>query len=346
MAYEEHDFVKPQRIVDTALAALEDTLIVPNLFHKEGIDNYKGSDDDTYHVKVEGVLPYRTYGWRNDRSTPVQFDRYTERKVPVTFGGDLISGVELTDEQALMDTTGWDKLAIKQIEAITRGLEDGAVEALLDAPYEVVVTLDEADMRGSLVRLKSVYDRLRVKGSRRLILGSDVEAAILLDDKITLSQNSSEAVAEQALREAVIGRVAGFNLVSSVEMPNTEAVAMVESGFVITTAAPAVPRSIAHGATGSAGGFAVRWMTDYDADFQVDRSIFRMFKGFRYVDDPLLGKDAVTGQAFVSEDLHFVRAIKVELGDAFGVEVSNTELADITGIKDILPGEPEDEELP
>ena len=53
------------------------------MFRREGIDQYKGAADDTINVVVEGVLPYRTYGWRNDRSTEIVFDEYKERKVAV-----------------------------------------------------------------------------------------------------------------------------------------------------------------------------------------------------------------------------------------------------------------------
>ncbi|MDQ1655105.1 MAG: hypothetical protein QOD41_188 [Cryptosporangiaceae bacterium] len=92
---------------------------------------YKGAEDDTISVVVEGVLPYRTYGWRNDRSTEIVFDEYKERK----FGGDTYNGVKLTDEQNEFDLPGWAKLARKQTGAIGSGLEFQATEYVLDAPY-------------------------------------------------------------------------------------------------------------------------------------------------------------------------------------------------------------------
>lgn len=88
-----HQVVKPEKIAATAAVLLEEQLVVPAVFRREGIDKYKGAADDTINVVVEGVLPFRTYGWRNDRSTEIVFDEYKERKVAVRFGGDMYNGV-------------------------------------------------------------------------------------------------------------------------------------------------------------------------------------------------------------------------------------------------------------
>jgi hypothetical protein len=327
-----HAVIKPEKIAAVAAVALEEQLIVPAVFRREGIDQYKGAKDDTINVVVEGVLPYRSYGWRADRSAEVQFDEYTERKVAVQFGGDIYSAVKLTDEQNDFDLPGWSKLATKQTEAIGRGLEFQATQALEDAPYEVVVVLDQADLRGSLVKLRAVMNRLRVQGPRKLLVGTDIEAALLNDDKLNLAQNVGDAEAVTALREATLGRRMGFDFVVAQELAASEAVAMVESAFIFATGAPSVPQSVPFGATASHNGVAIRWIRDYDSTRFQDRSIFNTYKGFRHVDDPLVGRDG-SNQAFVSTANHFVRAVKVELGAAYSVEVGNTELATITGIQ-------------
>ena len=88
MVYTPHDVVKPEQIAATAAVALEEALVIPAIFQREGIDQFKGAKNDAINVKVEGVLPFRSYGFRNDRSTEIQFDTYAEKTVQVTFGGD------------------------------------------------------------------------------------------------------------------------------------------------------------------------------------------------------------------------------------------------------------------
>lgn len=331
MVYTEHEPFKPEKVVGVAAAALEQNLVIAAPFAREGIEPFKGSKDDTINVTVDGVLPYRTYGWRNNRSAPLQFDVYKERKVARSFGDDLYSGVELTDEQATMDFDGWTKLAGKQVEAIGRGYEVKATRAIEDAPYEVHVVLSESDLRGSLNRLKVVFDRLQVPGNRTLYVGDDLEIALLDDDKLNLASNVGDAEAETALREATLGRRSGFNFVKAQHLSDMN-YGLFDSGFVFITAAPPVPQSAGFGATASTpDGTALRWVRAFDINYGVEKSVFMAYHSFDVVRDILVGLDE-DDQAYVSEDEHFVRGVRVELGSTFSVEVSNPELSAISGI--------------
>jgi hypothetical protein len=339
MAQENHAPIKPQRIADTAAVALEQSLVLPATFVREGIDKFKGAEDDTINVRVEGVLPFHSYGWRNDRSADITFDEYAERKISLDFGGDIYSAVRLTDEQMNMDFDGWAKLASKQTEAIGKGLEWEAAKAIIDAPYEVELKLDSANLKGSLNRAKKVLDKLNVpKSGRVFYVGDDVELALLNDDKLNLASNVGDAEAQSALQEAVLGRRAGFTFVSAGELPDDEAVASAGNAFIFATGAPSVPQSIKFGASASYNGVALRWLRDYETVKFRERSVFNTYKGFRHVDDVLVGTNASTGARFVSEHVHFVRAIKLTLdgvdklptGAAAGDK--GDELARITGL--------------
>lgn len=333
-----HQVVKPEKIAAAAATLLEQSLVVPAVFRREGIEQFKGAKNDAINVKVEGVLPFRTYGWRNDRSTEIQFDEYAEKTVQITFGDDIYSAVMLTDEQNDFDLNGWAKLVSKQTDALARGLEYKATDYLRDAPYEITLKLDEADLRSGLIRARSVMNRLLVQGARTILIGTDVEAALLSDDKLNLAVNVGDAQAVSALTEATIGRRYGFQFVVAPELPPTQAVAMVDSAFVFATGAPSVPQSVGFGATASSNGVAVRWMRDYEMTRTRDRSLVNTYQGFREVKDELVGRDQATGQAFVSTSEHFVRAIKLELGGAdvlppaTGGTAQEAELRAITGI--------------
>ncbi|MEU8133242.1 hypothetical protein [Streptodolium elevatio] len=349
MAYTPHDNVKPEKIAATAAVALEEALVVPAVFQREGIDQFKGAKNDAINIKVEGVLPYRTYGWRNNRSTELQFDTYSERTIQVTFGGDVYSALQLTDEQNEFDLDGWAKLVSKQTEAIGKGLEYQAVDHVINAPYEVVLggAKSGRDLRATLIRAREVLNAFRVpKEGRILLVGSAWETALLSDDKLNLASNVGEAEAVSALREATIGRRYGFSIVTSDELPADFAVAMVRSAFIFATGAPSVPQSVPFGASASYNGVALRWIRDYDSMRLTDRSIVNTYKGFRTVTDVLIGRDNQNpSQGFVSEHEHFVRAIKLDLDattdilpDPDGPDVQQVELAAITGVSGAADG--------
>lgn len=343
----EHMIVKPEKIAAAAAVILEKKLVVPAIFQREGIDQFKGANDDTINVVVEGVVPWRVYGWRNDRSEPIQFDQYAERKIAVSFGGDMYSALKLTDEQHDFDLFGWGKLMRKQTEAIAKGLEAKALETLMDAPYAVTLGADSSvGMRSHLIRARRTLNALHAPTSgRTLLVGTDWEQALLEDEKLNLAQNVGEAEAVSALREATIGRRYGFNVVVAQELPADTAFALTESAFIFLTGAPSVPQSVPFGATAAHEGVALRWIRDYDSTYLQDRSVVNTYWGYRHVPDPLLGMTS-TGQAYVSKHQHFVRAIKLVLDgedslpdpvagrpdEGFSAEVDE-ELANITGIK-------------
>ncbi|QYW07929.1 major capsid protein [Streptomyces phage Triste] len=351
-----HTVIKPEKIAATAAVALEQSLVVPALFQREGIDQFKGAANDTINVKVEGVLPFRTYDWRSGQvGTPnanggvrkaIEFDEYTEKTVAVSFGGNIYSAVALTDEQRDFDLYGWAKLVSKQTEAISRGLERGAVDKLLGQNYSVTLggKVSGRDLRGVLIRARDVLNKFRVPAEGRVLLvGTDWEVGLLSDEKLNLAGNVGEAEAVAALREATIGRRYGFDIVVSQEVPADAAFALHRSAFIFATGAPTLPQSVT-GGTASANGVAVRWLQDYDAAHLTDRSVINTYKGFREVKDQLIGIDG-QGQAFVSEYEHFVRAIKLDfdatvdvLPDPDGPDAAQVELAAITGVKGAADG--------
>ncbi|MFE9924272.1 hypothetical protein ACFYQA_22620 [Streptomyces sp. NPDC005774] len=343
MPYTPHDVIKPEKIAATAAVALEESLVVPAVFQREGVDQFKGAKGDAINVKIEGVLPYRTYGWRNDRSTELQFDTYAEKTVQVTFGGDVYSGVQLTDEQNDFDLNGWAKLMAKQTEAVGKGLEYEAVDYLLKAPYAVTLggSVASRSYRKTLIRAREVLNKFRVpKEGRTLLVGSAWENELLADPDLNLASNVGEAEAVSALKEASLGRRYGFNIVVSDELPADFAVALTSSAFIFATGAPSVPQSVPFGASASYNGVALRWIRDYDSTRLMDRSIVNTYKGFRIIEDTLIGRNAETpSQGFVSEHQHFVRAIKLDLDrtddvlpDSDGPDEKAQELAAITGI--------------
>ena len=340
----EHVIVKPEKIAAAAAVLLEESLTVPAVFQREGIDQFRGAKNDTINVKVEGVLPWREYGWRNDRSTEILFDEYAERTVAVTFGGDIYNGVKLTDEQNEMDITGWTKLAAKQTQAIGAGLNHKAVDYATNAPFEVAIRIDVADLRGSLVRAREVANALRMPTEGRVLLvGTGIESALLNDDKLNLAQNVGESEAVSALRSATLGQRFGWNFVVARELGANDAIALTSGAFIFATAAPAVPQSVPFGATASHEGVALRWLRDYDSLRFQDRSIFNCYQGFRHVTDILLNQDKTTGQLAVGTQEHFIRAFKLSsdiadaasetLPPATGGTAAQVELRNFTGLK-------------
>lgn len=329
----EHQIVKPEKLAATAVGMLEQELVIPNLFQKEGIDQFKGADNDTVSVKVEGVLPFHDYAFRNDRSAPIVFDEYKERKIAVTFGGNVYSAVKVTDEQNDFDLDEWGKLLRPQVKAVGRGLQRRAVSTLLGQNYAVTIGGAEANLRGAIIEARRVLNKFNVPDDQRyLLVGSDFESALLSDEKLTLASNVGDSEAESALQTATIANRFGFKIVVDQTIPADAAFAFAGSAFVFLSGAPSVPQSVPYGATQSFEGIALRWVRDYDPTYMQDRSVVNTYAGFRAVTDVLLGWDEANNKEVVSAGEHFVRGIKLTLGGTSVYPEVGSELQTITGL--------------
>jgi hypothetical protein len=330
--------VKPQKLAATAVGMLEQELVIPNLFEKEGIDQFKGAEDDTISVTVEGVLPFREYAWRNDRSKPIEFDIYKERKIAVTFGGNVYSAVKLTDEQYDFDLPSWATLLRPQVKAVARGLSRRAVSTLIGQTYAVTIGNAGANLRAAMIEARRVLNKFNVPDDARyLLVGSDFESALLTDEKLSLAQNVGDAEAQSALRNATLGDRYGFRIIVDQTIPADTAYAFAGSAFIFLSGAPSVPQSVPFGATTSFEGIAMRWVRDYDPSYMQDRSVVNTYAGFRAVTDVLVGWDGANNTEVVSSQEHFVRGVKLTLTGASVYPDARSELAKITSISQPTP---------
>ncbi|MEU3265111.1 hypothetical protein [Streptomyces bacillaris] len=321
--------------MNTAVGMLEQELIIPNLFQKQGVDQFKGAENDTISMKVEGILPFHDYAWRNDRSNPIVFDEYAERTIAVTFGGNVYSAVKLTDEQNDFDIDNWSKLLRPQSKAVARGLQRRAVNLLTGQTYNATIGNAQQNLRGALIEARRVLNAFHApKEGRYLLVGTEFESALLNDDKLNLAQNVGDSEAETALRTASIGDRFGFRIVVDQTIPADTAYAFASSAFIFLSGAPSVPQSVPYGATTSFENIALRWVRDYDPLYMQDRSVVNTYAGFRSVTDILVGWDQANEKEIVSTGEHFVRGIKLQLDGASDYPAAGSELATITGVSD------------
>lgn len=312
-----HQIVKPEKLAAAAVGMLEQELLVPNLFQKESVDQYKGAENDSISVKVEGVLPFHEYAWRNDRSAPIVFDEYAERKISVSFGGNFYNGVKLTDEQNDFDLESWSKLLRPQVKSVARGLGRKAVSTLTGQTYSVVIGDSQANLKGAIIEARRVLNAFHApEEGRYLLVGTDFEGALLSDAGLNLAQNVGDAEAQSVLLSAKIGRRYGFDIIVDQTIPADAAYAFASSGFIFANAAPTKPQSVPFGATQSFEGISLRWVRDYDPNYMQDRSVVNTYAGFRPVTDVLVGWNPTDLHEVVGENEFFVRGVKLVLDGA------------------------------
>lgn len=281
-------FLKPETIAAQALGLLQREIALTRLVTAHAAADFIGAKDDTVNVKVPAVLTAREQGWRSGSSITV--DDITETSVPVVLNKHPYHAGSILDEQLTLDISDFGmQVTMPQVRAVAEKLEGYVAAGIAAAPITNVVEFDRTASDGTedpykvLLACNKVLNTNNVPRSERfVVVGADIEEAFLGDDRLS---KVNESGSDDALREATVGRIAGFTIVGSNAIAADEAYAFHRSAFVFANVAPAVPAGATSGASTAYEGLAMRWLRDYDSDKLTDRSVVSSFAGFASVDD-------------------------------------------------------------
>lgn len=310
-----NDFLQAETILRQGLGLLRRELILPRLVTRLGIADFRGAKDDTVNVRVPAILDAREYEWRT-RNNPIVFDTLVEQSIPVVLNKHPYSAVAITDEELTLDITSWGtQVASPQIIALAEKLESYVAAAMIAADYRAdPVVFDpyepgtsdpnDSPFYNALVDARKVLNDQHVPmAGRVVILGSGVEAVALKEPSLRKVNDSGS---DDALRDATLGRLAGFTVIGNVQsVPEDFALAFHPSAFAFANVAPEVPDGATAGATMTFEGLAMRWIRDYDPNYLRDRSVYSSFAGAASVAD---GRDS-HGEL----DETNIRAVKIEM---------------------------------
>ncbi len=292
-------FVKPETVINTALGLLQREIVIPNMLWLNGLGDFAGAKDDTISLRVPGRLTARTKKLRaTGAARKIQTDTIAQTKVDVTLTDDVYIAVPITDEELTLDIKDFGvEILNPQVRAVAEGLENGAVECMRDADYQDVLIIDKSKVYDSFVDArKALNDENVPLGQRGAVVGSGIEAAILKDPNF---KHADQAGSDSALREAVIGKIAGFTIVVSNALDDDEGYVFHKTAYIMATRAPAIPDGASFGKSAAFANLAMRWLKDYDFENTTDRSLVGTYAGYAHVEEA---------------DGRFVRAVQIQLG--------------------------------
>jgi hypothetical protein len=282
-------FIKPEVVNRTALALLEREIVLPRLVWSYSDAEFRGAKDDTVTVRLPAVATAREYAWRNNRSSAITVDDLTETSVPVLLNHDLYHAAALTDEQLTLDIVDFgEQVLMPQVKGVARGLENLIAAEMLAADYASQLNLRDSanNLWPILVEARRLLNVAEVpRDGRILLVGADVEAELLTDDRFIRADSTGDSLASDALQNATIGRLAGFTIVGSNAIDAETAIAFHPTAFAFVNVAPVIPDGVTAGARQAYGGLAMRWIRDYDPTKLQDRSVVSSFGGCTSVED-------------------------------------------------------------
>ena len=285
-----NDFAKSDIIGPVIMERLRRELILPRLVRRMGLADFQGRRNDTINVRVPTIAHAREYEWRT-RNNPIVVDDLEELTIPAVLNRHIYHGYRLTDENLTLDLFDFSVQVLEpQLITVAENLEAILADTMVNADYAHpgVTYQEDADSDGAnfhkaAVDARKVLNDYHVPMNGRVIaLGSSVEAAALKEEGF---RRANESGSTDALRNAIIGNVAGFTVIGNVQsLPEDFAIAFHPSAFVFANVAPVVPSSVT-GVSVAQDGLAMRWIQDYDANHLTDRSVVSSFAGANSVAD-------------------------------------------------------------
>jgi hypothetical protein len=206
--------------------------------------------------------------------------------VTVTLDTDVYKAIGVSDEEMTLDIVSFgEQVTQPAMAAVARGIEDAVATQIAAAPYATTIEVDNTDPWDSIIDARTVLNKMNIPmNGRALLVGADLEAKIIKSDRFT-AQIGGDSAASDALRDATIGRIGGFTVVTSNAIDPDEGVAFHQSAFALAMRAPVVPAGASWGQSSSFAGLAMRLLRDYDFLNVRDRLLADVFIGTDYIPD-------------------------------------------------------------
>lgn len=309
--------LKVTKLAQTALTLLQREIVLPSLITTNAEGDYKGALNDTITIRVPARTKAKSRALRpaNEGARTIQFSTLTEQAIQVTLDEDIYNAVPIEDEVATLDIVDFASQVLQpQVRAVALAWEDKIGDLLSTAPYVSTVTFDPDHPYESLIDARA---KLQLAGvpldGRTLVVGSSIEQELLKSPQLITASSSGDAIASTALRDANIGKIAGFNVITSLAVPHNEGYLFHKSAFSAAWRAPVIPKGASFGQSISApGGIALTWLQDYDFLQSRDRSLVHVYTGANYTADPA---DADSELELVATG-GLIRAVKLVLPGA------------------------------
>jgi hypothetical protein len=140
--------------------------------------------------------------------------------ITVTMDKRYITPVDLTPQQIA------DSSNARRLEGFAQQLANATANKLLQDVFSVLTTTNFGNAilttasanyaRAQLVTARQKMLQAGVRGTKAMVINTDVEAALLGDDKITLALNRGDAM---AIKEGQLGHLLGFDIYASDVLP-------------------------------------------------------------------------------------------------------------------------------
>lgn len=263
------------KIAATALGLLLPDMVLARTVNRDFEADFGGGVGNVVNVKRPLAL---TANSRNYGATDaITVTTITEPAVqPVTIAKQIYSAVSVTDEDLNMEIEDFGRqVLLPQTTSVAYAIEKAVADEISSIAGSGISW--GSDYVAAFTEARKALRNMGVPATGLVAaVGTDVAAQLLKSD---LLRKADAAGTTDALREATLGRLMGFEVIESNMLPAGAGYFYHRDAFTLVLRAPRVPEGVPFGQSVAANGFALRWIRDYDPTVLADRSIVSTFIG-------------------------------------------------------------------
>lgn len=223
---------------------------------------------------------------KRDAREAIVFDELSQGFVPVKLEDQVYKAVRLPDNFLTFTLRDLEQQVIAPMaQSVVDGIVKPLVDKMTGIATEASIPAFKADGSNALaviIAARKVLNGRKVPLSNRTFaVGGAVEAALL---QVPQLQKVNEAGTDGMLREATIGRLFGFTILSAPELPEDFGVAYDRDAFASVTRVAAAPAGAGFTAVKTAEGFSMRYLQHYNPLQLEDQAVLDAFAGAEVVD--------------------------------------------------------------
>lgn len=281
----------PQQAARSTLAALRYLTVLPRTVRQDFSNEFVAGRGRTVDIALPvSVGTSRTYTDANRTARDaIVFDDISQATTPVTMDAQVYKAVRLPDDFATFTLTQMEQQVLRpQAESVVDGVTAPLLTVMnatttagtTGANSVPALLADGSNAAQVLIKLRAWLNAKKVPFTDRfLALTPAAEAAIL---SLPQFQKVNESGSDGVLREATLGRLFGFTIVTDPGL--TKSVAYHRDAFAHVTRPSKQPQGAAFSATVAQDGFALRWIQHYNPLQLEDQSVVDTFVGAKALD--------------------------------------------------------------
>ena len=277
----------PEQAARATVAALRHQTLLPRTVRQDFSNEFVAGRGQTVNVLgpvSAGEAKVYTKAQREAREA-IQFNELDQTWFPVTLEDQVYNAIRLPDDFATFSLVDLTQQVLRpQAESVVDELAAPLIDEMTAIGGDGVAELatDGSNMDEVLIGLRRVLNGRKVPTAGRYVaVGANAEAALLRND---LLQRVNESGSADVLRNAVLGRLFGFEIIADPTLPDDFIVAYHKDAFAHVTRPSRQPDGAAFSATVAEGGYALRWIQHYNPLQLEDQSVVDTFYGATTLD--------------------------------------------------------------